>query len=71
MLKKIDATKTGNWKKLKAHFEKMKDVHMRDLFSQDPARFDRFSIEFEDLLVDFSKNRINYYPIRTQKINLL
>ncbi|MBW2208612.1 MAG: glucose-6-phosphate isomerase [Deltaproteobacteria bacterium] len=58
MLKKIDATKTGSWKRLKAHFEKMKDVHMRDLFSQDPARFDRFSIGFEDLLVDFSKNRI-------------
>ena len=58
MLKKIDATKTGSWKKLEAHFEKMKDVHMRDLFSQDPARFDRFSIEFNDLLVDFSKNRI-------------
>jgi len=58
LLKKIDATKTGSWKRLKAHFEKMKDVHMRDLFSQDPARFDRFSIGFEDLLVDFSKNRI-------------
>ncbi|MFC1579456.1 glucose-6-phosphate isomerase [Thermodesulfobacteriota bacterium] len=58
MLEKINPTKTGSWKRLEAHFEKMKHVHMRDLFAQDPARFDRFSIRFEDLLLDYSKNRI-------------
>jgi glucose-6-phosphate isomerase len=31
---------------------------MRDLFAQDPDRFKKFSLEFEGLLLDFSKNRI-------------
>ncbi len=36
----------------------LKDQHMRDLFAQNPARFDQFSLKFEDLLLDYSKNRI-------------
>lgn len=31
---------------------------MRDLFGQDPGRFERFSLRFEDILLDYSKNRI-------------
>ena len=31
---------------------------MRDLFAQDPKRFDKFSLRFDDILLDFSKNRI-------------
>ncbi|MBW2144390.1 MAG: glucose-6-phosphate isomerase [Deltaproteobacteria bacterium] len=59
MLKKIDPTKTDSWKKLSQHYDKMKDIHMRDMFDEDPARFSRFSIQFEDILVDYSKNIIN------------
>ena len=59
MLKHIDPTGTQEWKKLSEHYSKMKDVHMRDLFDEDPARFSRFSIQFEDILVDFSKNILN------------
>ncbi|GAX14261.1 glucose-6-phosphate isomerase [Fistulifera solaris] len=47
------------WKALETHYASMKDVHMRDLFANDPARFDKFSSKFEDILLDFSKNRIN------------
>ena len=36
----------------------MKSVHMRDLFASCPKRFQEFSISFEDLLFDYSKNRI-------------
>jgi glucose-6-phosphate isomerase len=36
----------------------MKDVHMKDLFANDPQRFNRFSIRFNDILLDYSKNRI-------------
>ena len=43
---------------LKAHQEKMVAVHMRDLFAADPARFERFSLQVGDLLLDYSKNRI-------------
>jgi len=46
------------WKKLGAHFTAVEPLQMRDLFAQDPKRFDKFSLRFEDLLVDFSKNRV-------------
>ncbi|MEM9849854.1 MAG: glucose-6-phosphate isomerase, partial [Bacteroidota bacterium] len=39
-------------------YEAMKDVHMRDLFAQNPNRFEQFTLKFEDILVDYSKNRI-------------
>ena len=59
MLKKIDPTTTDAWKKLSQHRNKIKGIHMRDMFKADPARFSKFSIRFEDTLVDFSKNIIN------------
>ena len=59
MLKKIDPTTTDAWQKLSSHFNEIKDTHMRDMFNKDPARFSRFSLQFEDMLVDFSKNIIN------------
>jgi len=58
MLKKIRPTQLNSWQKLKTHYEAIIDVHMRDLFSQDPERFNRFHLRFNDILVDFSKNRI-------------
>lgn len=58
MLKKMDPTKTGNWNMLLGHYERIRHVHMRALFADDPGRFERFSIRFGDILVDFSKNRI-------------
>ncbi|MEJ2059056.1 MAG: glucose-6-phosphate isomerase [Gammaproteobacteria bacterium] len=54
----MSLTTTHAWQALSAHFDSMKDVHMRDLFARDPDRFERFSLRFEDLLLDFSKNRI-------------
>jgi glucose-6-phosphate isomerase len=56
MLPKINPTKTKFWKKLNEHYRVMKRHHMVDLFRQDPERFSRFSIRFEDVLVDYSKN---------------
>jgi glucose-6-phosphate isomerase len=58
MLKKIDPTNTNAWKKLTLHHSKIKDVHMKRLFDEDPERALRLSVRFEDILVDFSKNRI-------------
>ncbi len=56
MLNKIDPTKTKSWKALVEHFETMKHVHMRTLFAEDPERFKKFSVQFQDILVDYSKN---------------
>ena len=47
------------WEQLQQHYETIKDVHMRDLFAQDSTRFDRFSRTFNEILFDFSKNRID------------
>ena len=51
-------TQSTSWQALQNHYEAMKDVHMRDLFAADPGRFDKFSLRFEDILFDYSKNRI-------------
>lgn len=58
MLNQQNPTQTKAWKKLEAHFEQARDAQMKQLFADDPDRFNRFSIQFEDILVDFSKNRI-------------
>ena len=42
MLYNADPTKTKSWRHLSEHFEKIKDVHMKDLFATDPQRFNRF-----------------------------
>ena len=58
MLPKINPTTTAAWKKLAAHHETVHRLQMKNLFAEDPRRFERFSIRFNDILVDFSKNRI-------------
>lgn len=57
-LKKINPTQTEAWKKLQEHFKEMKSVQMRDLFADDPDRFAKFSLKFNDILLDYSKNII-------------
>ena len=52
-------TQSKTWQALQQHFDTIKDVHMRDLFEKDEHRFDKFSLELNDILYDFSKNRIN------------
>lgn len=51
-------TQRASWKALQAHFEQVKSVHMRDLFAEDGERFRKFSSQMDDILLDFSKNRI-------------
>ena len=46
------------WNALIEHQREMAMVQMRDLFSSNPQRFDHFSLRFEDILFDYSKNRI-------------
>ncbi len=58
MLPKINPTSTKTWPVLTQHFEQIKDLHLIDLFKAEPKRFEEFSIQEGDILVDFSKNRI-------------
>ena len=59
MLPKIDFTKTSAYNYLVDHFISLSEVSLKELFQQDPERFDKFSITFNDILVDYSKNRVN------------
>lgn len=59
MLPKINLTETKAYSYLADQFEKMISTDLKDLFKSDPARFDKFSIQFEDILLDYSKNRLD------------
>lgn len=50
-------TDRSEWKALKTHYAEMKDTHLRDLFA-DSGRAAEFTLKAEDLLLDYSKNRI-------------
>jgi glucose-6-phosphate isomerase len=51
-------TNLRSWKKLEEHHKATSQFQMRELFKNDPDRFDRFSVKFNDILLDYSKNRI-------------
>ncbi len=58
MLKQINPTSTGAWQALTQHFAEAKNFNMKELFAQDPKRFEKFSLQFENILLDYSKNII-------------
>jgi glucose-6-phosphate isomerase len=57
-------TETPAWKALETHYGEIAGVHMRDLFARDPGRADRLSVELDDLVFDYSKNRITDETVR-------
>ncbi|MFB9865112.1 glucose-6-phosphate isomerase [Rufibacter immobilis] len=58
MFPSINPTTTQAWEKLSQHYAQLKDTHLKDLFAQDNTRFETFSVTFENILLDYSKNRI-------------
>ena len=64
-LKNINPTSTQAWSALTNHFNENQNINIKDLY-KDASRKKDFSIQFDDLLVDFSKNRIT-----KETINLL
>ncbi|MCP4110097.1 MAG: glucose-6-phosphate isomerase [Desulfobacteraceae bacterium] len=63
-MKKVNPVETEAWSKLNEHFEQMKSLHMRDLFASDKDRFNKFSISFNDIFLDYSKNIITSDTIK-------
>ncbi|HEY0007301.1 MAG TPA: glucose-6-phosphate isomerase [Tepidisphaeraceae bacterium] len=51
-------TQSPAWTALSHHYEQFKDTHICDLFGKDPERFDHFSVQLGDILLDYSKNRV-------------
>jgi glucose-6-phosphate isomerase len=53
----VKLNERSEWKALKSHYSEIKDVHLRDLFSTSD-RAAQFTLKTEDLLLDYSKNRV-------------
>src|SRR6266403_5775338 len=51
-------TKRNAWTALATHFKEVRELHLRDLFAQDPKRGERLTLEAAGLYLDYSKNRI-------------
>lgn len=54
-----ELTQSKAWLALARHFEEIKHSHMRDMFQGDDKRFEKYSLTLNDILFDYSKNRIN------------
>ena len=54
----INPTTTNAWKKLNEHFAQMATVSMTEMFANDTARAEKFHIQWNDFLIDYSKNII-------------
>lgn len=59
MLPKIDFTGSPVYSYLQDHFLEMKALTIKEMFQRDTERFKKFSVLFDEILVDYSKNRIN------------
>lgn len=59
MFPKVPFAKTRAYSELVKEAARMKSVHMRSLFSDSPERFKNFTLCFENILLDFSKNKID------------
>mgnify|MGYP001028389055 CR=1 FL=1 len=59
MLPTINFTETQAYKYLADHFIDINSKNLKELFAEDPERFQKFTILFDDILLDYSKNRIN------------
>ena len=53
-----ELTQLPAWQALQKHYQSVEKLHLRDLFAEDPQRFDKFSLQLNDILFDYSKHRI-------------
>ncbi len=63
-LTKRSASKRTAWQALESHYNKIWEVHLRELFAKDPRRGKRLTVEAVGLHLDYSKNRITDETIR-------
>ncbi|MBI5543556.1 MAG: glucose-6-phosphate isomerase, partial [Deltaproteobacteria bacterium] len=57
-------TDSPAWRALGQHHQAVRDLSLRSLFEKDPARAQRLSVQYEDWLVDYSKNRVTDETMR-------
>ena len=59
MLPKVNPASTTAWQDLQAHYSQLQTAHLRQLFADEPDRFQKFSLCSDDVVFDYSKNIIN------------
>jgi glucose-6-phosphate isomerase len=57
-------TECAAWRRLEAHFQTIRDSHLRDFFAADPNRGERMTIEAVGVYLDYSKNRVTDETIK-------
>jgi len=57
-------TKREAWKALQAHYEKVRESHLRGLFAEDAKRGERMTAEAVGIFLDYSKNRITEQTLK-------
>jgi len=57
-------TQSTTWLALEKHYTEIQHLHMRDMFEEDKNRFNKYSLELNDILYDYSKNRINNKTVK-------
>ena len=62
-LQNTNPTSTASWKKLQQHFERLQNASMKQMFQNDASRAEKFHIQWNDFLVDYSKNIIDEQTI--------
>jgi glucose-6-phosphate isomerase len=74
-LQNTNPTTTTTWQNLKNHFSKMELNSIKEMFQNDTERATKFHIQWNDFLVDYSKNNINQETVElllklTEEVNL-
>jgi glucose-6-phosphate isomerase len=64
MAQNLPLTHNPAWQALQTHYRQINDLHLRTLFTQDPLRGERLTLEVEGFYLDYSKNRITDETIR-------
>src|SRR6266487_5947862 len=57
-------TQRPAWKALEEHYQRVRELHLRTLFAEDPKRGERLALEAAGIYLDYSKNRITDETLR-------
>ena len=60
----LPLTERPAWKALEAHYARVRDLHLRTLFADEPQRGERFTVEAAGLYLDYSKHRVTDETLR-------
>ena len=61
---KTPLTELPAWRALENHYGQIAPRHLRELFQEDPDRGTKFTAQFEDFYLDYSKHRITDEPLK-------